>query len=74
MTSRTQILSAKKYKSPKLKTPIPKSQVARIIDGDEEFKNIAEQVLTSTNFNSLNKKLDLERFMSELGKSFLKIG
>ena len=37
-------------------------------------KNIAGQVLTynSKNFHCLNKQLDLERTMSELGKPFLK--
>ena len=35
MTSRTQILTAKQYKSLK---SIPRSQVVRIIDGDDELK------------------------------------
>ena len=37
-------------------------------------KNIAGQVLTynSKNFHRLNKQLDLERTMKELGKPFLK--
>ena len=41
---------------------------------DDEIKNIARQVLTynSKNFHGLNKKLDLERTMSELRKPFLK--
>ena len=41
---------------------------------DDETKNIAGQVLTynSNNFYWLNKQLDLERTMSELGKQFLK--
>ena len=54
MTSRTQILTAKQWKSLKFK----KSMVARIIDGDDELKNIAGQVLTynSTNFYGLSKK------------------
>ena len=39
-----------------------------------DCKNIAGQVLTynSKNFHRLNKKLDLERTMSELGKSLPK--
>ena len=42
MTARTQILSEKQWKSVKsLKKSIPRSQVIRIIDGDDEVKNIA---------------------------------
>ena len=41
---------------------------------DEIKKNIAGHVLTynSKNFHWLNKQLELERTMSELGKPFLK--
>ena len=55
MTSRTQILIAEQQKSLK---SIPRSQVVRIIDGDDELKNIAGQVLTynSKNFHWLNRK------------------
>ena len=42
--------------------------------GKANLKNIAGQVLTynSKNFHWLNKKLDLERTMSQSGKPFLK--
>ena len=68
MPSRAQILTAKQP----MKKSIPRSQVVRIIDGDDELKNIAGQVLTnnSKNFHWLNKKLELERTMNELGKPF----
>ena len=48
--------------------------VARLTDGEDELKNIAGKVPTynSKNFHSLNKNLDLERNMSELGKPFPK--
>ena len=48
--------------------------VWRIIDREDELKNIVRQVLTynSKNFHWLNKKLDLERTMSELEKQFQK--
>ena len=48
--------------------------VARVIDGDDELKNIKEKVLAynSKNFKWINKKLDLERTMSEFGKPFQK--
>ena len=41
---------------------------------DDDIKNIAGQVLThnSTNFHSLNRKLDLERTKNGLGKPFRK--
>ena len=39
MTSLTQILNAMQQKSLKLKKSIPRSQVARIIEGDELKKN-----------------------------------
>ena len=58
MTSRTQILTAKQQKSLKsLKKSIPRSQVVRTIDRDDELKNKAGQVLTynSKNFHRLNK-------------------
>ena len=42
MTSRTQNLTAKQWKSLKLKN----SMAARIIDGDDELKNLAGEVLT----------------------------
>ena len=40
----------------------------------DEIKNIAGQVLTynSKKFHRINKKLDIEQTMSELGKPFLK--
>ena len=47
MTSRTQILTAKQL----VKKSIPRSQVVRIIDGDDELKNIAGRVLK---YNSKN--------------------
>ena len=75
MTSRTQILTAKQQKSLKsLKKSIPRSQVVRTIDRDDEIKNKAGQVLTynSKKFHRINKKLDLEWTMSELVKPFLK--
>ena len=50
------------------------NEVKRNIFLFDEVKNIAGQVLTynSKNFHWLNKQLDLERTMSELGKPFLK--
>ena len=38
MTSRTQILTAKQKSLKSLKKSIPRSQVIRIIDGDDELK------------------------------------
>ena len=38
MTSRTQILTAKQLKSLQLEKSIPRSQVARLIDGEDELK------------------------------------
>ena len=68
MTSRTQILAAKQYNSQKsLQKLTPRSQVVRIIDGDDDLQNIAGQDLT---YNSKTKKLYLEQTMSELGKPF----
>ena len=72
MTSPTQILTAKQKKL--VQKTIPRSQVVGIHDGEDELKNIAGQDLTynSKKFHWLNKQLDLERTMSELGKRFLK--
>ena len=44
-------------------------------NSDDEIKNIAGQVLknSSKNFHWLNKRLDLEQTMNELGKPFQKI-
>ena len=75
MTSRSQILTAKQWKSMKsLEMSIQRSQVIIIIEGDGELKNIAGQVLTyiSKNFLLKNQKLDLERTMRELEKPFQK--
>ena len=58
-----------------MKKSIPRSQIVRIIDGDEKLKkNIAGRVLTynSKNFYGLNRKIDLERTMNGLGKQLRK--
>ena len=57
-----------------LKNSIPRSQVARIIDGDDELQK-HHRTSPDVQFNefSLSKqKLDLERTMSELGEQFSK--
>ena len=59
MDSRTQILTAKQYKSKKtLKKYIPRSQVVRIIDGEDKIKKHRR---TSLKYNSKNwmKKLEV---------------
>ena len=49
MTSRTKILTEKQYRSLKsLKEFIPRSQIVRIIDGDDELKNIAGRIPETT--------------------------
>ena len=57
MTSPTQILTAKQDKPLKLKNSIPRSQVARFIDGDDELKkNIAGRRTIETIFIDLKTR------------------
>ena len=57
----------------KLKKSISRSQVARNIDGDDEFKNIAGQILTYNSKISLTKQKTRPRTDEfDLEKPFLK--